>query len=241
MHTTPGRVRVGAAVLGASAVLLTGALPAAADEATARIDTGAGTSGYRVDLGQGYGEMSTTLFTLDLDGGNSLRAYCVEIDVRIDPARGLSEQPWDGFPNPGSPFHDHRDKINWVLHHGYPAVDIESLEQTLAESGIEVRDGLSEREAITATQAAVWHFSDGKDINRDNPVPHAPEAADDVLGLYDYLTGEDNVGIGDQPAPALDVSPGELTGPRASGSARSRCRRPARSPASPASCPRVSR
>ena len=37
-------------------------------------------------------------------------------------------------------------------------------------------------------------------------------AAKDVVALYDYLTGDANIGIGDQPTPALEVSPTELSG-----------------------------
>ncbi|PXY31739.1 thioester domain-containing protein [Prauserella muralis] len=212
MHSRTGLARAGAALLGASATVLLGALPVSANETEAHLDSGAHTPGYRVNLGDGYANMSTTLFGLDIDSGNSLKAYCVEIDVRIDPDRGLQETPWDGFPNPESPFHENRDKISWVLQHGYPAEDTDTIEDALSPEGVEFHDGLSTREAITATQAAVWHFSDGKDLQRDNPTPKNPAAAADVLALYDFLTGEANVGTGEQPRPTLDITPDAAAG-----------------------------
>ncbi len=76
-------------------------------------------------------------------------------------------------------------------------------------------------EAISATQAAVWHFSDGIDLDRDHPLPGVgsgepgaatQDNADDVLALYDYLVGDDNVGIGEEDTPQLEVEPTELSG-----------------------------
>ncbi|MEU6641440.1 thioester domain-containing protein [Saccharomonospora sp. NPDC046836] len=212
MHSRTAFARAGAVLLGASAAVVLTALPATADEVVARIDSQGASAGLRVNLGEGYESMQTNLFRLELDGGNSLRAYCVEIDVRVDPKRDLSEKPWDEFPNPDSPFHDNRDQIHWVLQNGYPSADTDALEGTLTEAGVELHNGLGKAEAIAATQAAVWHFSDGKDLDRENPAPGQAESAGDVLGLYDYLTGDDNVGIGEQPKPTLDISPDDIAG-----------------------------
>ncbi|EID54254.1 thioester domain-containing protein [Saccharomonospora xinjiangensis] len=204
--------RVGALVAGTAAALSLGSVPASADGTKADIVRGGGENGYNVNLGQGSENQQTTLFKLNIEGGNTLRAYCVEISVNVDPSRSLFESPWDEFPNADSPFHANRDHINWVLHHGYPVNDLASLEQKLAEAGAEVHNGLDVKEAIAGTQAAVWHFSDGKDINRDDPSSSKDEGADaDVLALYDYLTGESNVGIA-EPAPALEVSPETAAG-----------------------------
>jgi TQXA domain-containing protein/LPXTG-motif cell wall-anchored protein len=126
----------------------------------------------------------------------------------------MVEQPWDEYPNPDSPFHQNRDKINWVLHNGFPVKSAEDLAAKVTEGGATLNDGLDEKEAIAGTQAAVWHFSDDTDLNRDNPLPRNGDdaAAADVVALYDYLTGDDNIGIGDQPTPALAVEPTSLSG-----------------------------
>lgn len=204
--------RVGALVAGTATALSLGAIPASAEGAKADIVGGGGENGYNVNLGQGSQNMQTTLFTLNIEGGNTLRAYCVEISVSVDPSRSLFESPWDEFPNAESPFHSNRDRINWVLHHGFQGKNLDALEEKLVEQGVELHNGLDKREAIAGTQAAVWHFSDGKDIDRNDPSSSRDAGADaDVLALYDYLTGESNVGI-EEPAPALKVSPETASG-----------------------------
>ncbi|OQO90743.1 TQXA domain protein [Saccharomonospora piscinae] len=197
------------AFAGATALALSlGSVPAAADEGKADFAEG-GTSGYRVNVNGGF--QKTTLFALD-HNGSSLRAYCVEISVNVDENRSLFETPWNEFPNPDSPFHANRDHINWVLHHGFPVQDLGALEQTLTEQGAELHDGLNKREAVAATQAAVWHYSDGKDIDREDPVRSDDPGADaDVLALYDYLTGESNVGVS-EPNASLEIGPEHATG-----------------------------
>lgn len=206
--------RTGAAVLGASMALMAGALPAVADQAQGKLDKTAGVSGFKVNV-EGMPNLSTALFGLRLEGGDLLKTYCVQIEVDIrdedkDLVRG--EVPWDEFPNEHSPFHENREKINWVLHHGYPAVEVDALEKLLTDEELTFDEGLSVPEAITATQAAVWRFSDGKSLDEANPTPQNPAAKNDVLAVYNYLTGDKNVGIGQQPSPTLEVSPEEASG-----------------------------
>ncbi|MGH3762659.1 thioester domain-containing protein [Actinophytocola sp.] len=205
-------VRAGAGVTGVAALMMATAIPAAADPATGVVD--GGTGGYHVNVGDGeLRNLDTSLIGFRLTDGTKLGMYCVEIHTNIDREHPMVEQPWDEFPNPNSPFHAKRDKINWVLHNAFPVKSTDDLAATLAEEGATLDDGLSEKEAIAGTQAAVWHFSDDTDLNRERPLPRGDEdAAKDVLALYDYLTGKKNVGIGDQPIPALEVSPTELSG-----------------------------
>jgi TQXA domain-containing protein/LPXTG-motif cell wall-anchored protein len=137
----------------------------------------------------------------------------VEIDTRIDTQHGMVEKSWDSYPNPKSPFHSNRAKINWILHFGYPVVGTDALAKTLTDQGVKVTNGISDKEAISATQAAIWHFSDGRALDEANPLPKGPmDSAADVVALYKYLTGAGNVGIGEQPTPALAISPADATG-----------------------------
>jgi TQXA domain-containing protein len=187
------------------------AIPASADQASGVVD--GGTGGYNVNVGDGLRNLSTSLIGFRLEDGTKLGMYCVEIHTRIDRDHPMVEQPWDNYPNEGSPFNQNRNKINWILHNGFPVMSVDQLGGTLTEGGATLNDGLDEKEAIAGTQAAVWHFSDDTQLNRDNPLPGADDAASaDVLALYDFLTGEKNVGIGDQPTPALEVSPTEMSG-----------------------------
>ncbi|PRX47799.1 LPXTG-motif cell wall-anchored protein/TQXA domain-containing protein [Prauserella shujinwangii] len=204
--------RAGAAVVGASLAVLGAALPASADEPNDAkgtvLKSKQDIKGYAANV-NGMSDTPTSLIGLKLDQGNTLRMYCVQIEVNIRRGGTMIETPWDQYPDQGSPFHKNRDKINWVLQHGYPAVDTAALAETLGADSL--HDGLSKKEAITGTQAAIWHFSDGKDLNRPNASSGNDEADKDVLALYDYLTGEENKGVG-EPAPTLELAPESLTG-----------------------------
>ena len=204
--------RIAAAVVGAAALLFASAVPATAEDVTGRADSDLNVIGYQVNVGDGWlATIPTSLLGFTLSDGTQLGMYCVEIHTDIDEEHDMVERPWDDYPNEDSPFNDNRAKINWVLHHGYPAKSLEALTAQFPDA----HDGIDTLEAIAATQAAVWHFSDGTDLNRDDPLSgdgSDEEDAEDALALYDYLTGDDNTGIGEQPTPTLSVSPAELSG-----------------------------
>jgi TQXA domain-containing protein len=206
--------RAGAAVAGASvALMMTAAIPAGAESATGKVDPENYVHGHHVNVGGENTDINASLISFKLTDGTELQMYCVEIETPIDNKHQMTERPWDQYPNQDSPFHENRDKINWVLHNGFPVVDAEQLTEVLTEQGATLKNGIDEKEAISATQAAVWHFSDGTDLDRDTPLPKGPfDSKADVLALYDYLTGDANVGIGDQPTPALQVAPNDLSG-----------------------------
>jgi TQXA domain-containing protein/LPXTG-motif cell wall-anchored protein len=206
--------RAGAAVAGASiAVMLSAAIPAGAEPVKGSVDPNGYTNGLHVNVGANYDDMSTSLISIKLEDGTRLQMYCVQIDQRIDTKHGMTEVPWDSYPIKGSPFHTNRANINWILHNGFPVVGTDALGKKLTEQGAKLTNGLSDKEAIAATQAAVWHYSDGRNLNEGNPLPKGPQDAKaDVVALYKYLTGKDNVGIGDQPTAALAISPTDASG-----------------------------
>ncbi|GAA5123689.1 Cys-Gln thioester bond-forming surface protein [Haloechinothrix salitolerans] len=208
MRTRSVLTRAGAVVLGASFAVLSTATPASADDASGTVlGPRHETAGYKVNV-ENKTNLHTALFGLKLDGGNTLRMYCVEIEVDLRHGETMVETPWDQYPNPESPFHENRGKIHWVLQNGYPNVGIEALEAAVGADTL--HDGLSKKEAITATQAAVWRFSDDEGLQRPNAT-QADDATDqDVLALYDYLTSEAK--DIDEPTPTLEVAPETASG-----------------------------
>jgi TQXA domain-containing protein/LPXTG-motif cell wall-anchored protein len=206
-------VRAGAAVAGASVALMMAAgMPAGADPVTGTVK-GEGVNGYHVNVGKNYEDMITSLIGFELADGTKLQMYCVEINTNIDRKHKMVEQPWDSYPNAESPFNQSREQINWILHNGFPVVGADALTKVLTDQGVQLNNGIDDKEAIAATQAAVWHFSDGTNLNEANPLPKGPESAkNDVVALYKYFTGKDNVGIGDQPTSTLQISPTDLSG-----------------------------
>jgi TQXA domain-containing protein len=210
-------VRACAAVTGSTAALMFAtAGHATADAATGLVDRGGDVAGYAVNVGEGvFSNLATSLIGFKLSDGTVLGTYCVEINTEIDDAQEMVERPWEDYPDLDSPFAQNRDKLNWVLHTGFPVREPASLTQLLTQVGVSTNGGIDEREAIAGTQAAVWHFSDDTDLNREDPLPGDDSnaaAAEDVLALYDFLTGDANVGMAEEPAAALAIDPDDLAG-----------------------------
>lgn len=209
MQVRSAFVRGGIAVLAAAAAVMVGAPSALADDGAARgrVSENSGTVGYRINL-DGGGDYIAKLFDFKLSDGKSLKLYCVQITVGMRTDVDMVERPWNKYPAANSPFQKNSDKINWVLHHGYPGVKLDAIADALAKQGVQVHDGVSEREAIAATQAAVWHFSDGVNLNLQKPLAenNPAEANADVAALYSYLTGDQNKGLGAQPKPTLNIA-----------------------------------
>lgn len=203
--------RAGAVLAVASAALMLAAVPAsAADPVKGRWLEKEGTRGVGVRVSPSW-VTEPVLSKFRLSDGTKLDVYCVEIHIGATGDRDMVEVPWDKHPK--DTFHKNSGKINWVLHNSVPRKDLKDL-QALPGLG-----DLDEAEAIGATQAAIWHFSDGINVVESDPTPHKPEAAKDVLALYKHLIGS-AADIAPKPAPELKISPesakgaaGELIGP----------------------------
>lgn len=205
--------RIGAGVLAGTTVLAAapaaGALEVAGPEARAALDATRNVPGLHVNLDE-HGGVSTALIGLTADDGAALRTFCVELHTDLDYRNpDMTEVPWDSYPDPSSPFHQNRDKIHWILQNSFPAAELTEVETAV---GGDFDGGLSTEEAIAATQAAIWSFSDGAELDLDDPTPRGAGTDSDVLALYEYLTGDANTGIGEQPAPELQLDPASLSG-----------------------------
>jgi len=205
--------RLAAALLGASAALMLSVMPANAAGEEWTIDLGTDNAGVevggKVNLVDADGKdesFHTSLKGLNL-GNTKLTTYCIQIDTLIPrdakDRPKMVEAPWDAYPDANSPFRKNNAKINWVLHNSYPSMDIVALRKALADNGVTIKGELSVAEAITATQAAIWSFSDNKKLSAHN--------ADNVVALFNFLTGDKNTGKA-QPTPSLEITPKKLTG-----------------------------
>lgn len=197
--------RTGAAVLGIGVALLSVAPASAADlpkpgplDTTLAAITGLvndhkdvqGTSvtmDYEVGGHAIVQKVGTYLIGLDLSDHSHVQTYCIQLTVGLKSEIGMTEVGWDLFPDLKAGFHKNSKFVNWVLHNSYPA----QSDLTVLATAAGVKGSLSAADAIAATQAAVWHFSDGASL--DVSVHSAA-----ITALYAYLTGGANVGL-DQP------------------------------------------
>ncbi|MBO1900738.1 thioester domain-containing protein [Leucobacter weissii] len=92
----------------------------------------------------------------------------------ISPTHAAHYRPraWSSAPSAG--IRGVERQIIWILTRSYPTVDVATLSAALRAKGHEIgRGDLPEHEAIAATQAAIWHFTDGRRLLEEteaNPV-----------------------------------------------------------------------
>lgn len=213
MSIHPTRRRLGAGALAAGLLVLGPATAFAEDVAVvprAELNPANDVDGLDVMLERDVPPSGTETRLIGLeDEGVALWAYCVQFfePLNYDEPE-MVEVPWDEYPDPESPFHENRDNIHWILQNSYPVLDLDAVETA---TGLEFSDGLSTEEAIAGTQTAIWLYSDELPLD----VAYMSAGSDseqDVAALYTYLTGDANVGIGDQPEPELSLTPASLSG-----------------------------
>ena len=140
------------------------------------------------------------LFTVHTEKG-VIKAYCIEIEVDIIYDSSLRIGGWKDFPGTNK-FKDNPDvqtKVAWIAQNSYPQTDLAKVIET---TGIA---GLTERDAITATQAAIWHLTN-PDETPSLDLAEGDQATKDRVGkLYDYLIGEKNGGLQEPTHPTIEV------------------------------------
>ncbi|MFF7162866.1 Cys-Gln thioester bond-forming surface protein [Streptomyces sp. NPDC008086] len=192
-----------------AASVLTGAGPAAADEAawgqggaTATIG-GLKTYGAAVvHADTGDQEISAGLFEMSVDGGGMLQTYCVDIHNPTQRDAKYHETPWSGTSLGAN---KDAGRIRWILQNSYPQVN--DLAALAGKAG--VKGGLTEQDAAAGTQVAIWRYSDGVDV--DAVDPQAEQLAD-YLEKNARSVAEPQASLTLDP-PAVSGHPGERLGP----------------------------
>jgi TQXA domain-containing protein len=225
MASRTSLVRVGAAVLGVSTALMIGILPAAAgttgsgqnpSDATTATVVGDGSFGAPVTMDLSSAEAAVVgrpsedtqgvvsmlqLVKDDTPVSGVVPAYCIDLTTSLKKHITMKAGWWSSFiGRTGSQFHVNNKKINWILQNSYPS--IKDLSKLSTDAGLP--DTISMPDAISGTQAAIWHLSD--DATLDTAKSH-PDA--DLVALYNYLIGSSNTGIDEG---KVSLSPSQTTG-----------------------------
>ena len=168
------------------------------------------------------GPLGTQLLTIHTDAnGGKILAYCIELDVHSEWGGEMTQTGWSAFPgkNEFGKSHQIREKVNWIVQRSYPQVDLTQIASAAGASG------LTDRGAITAAQAAIWHLTDNFAFNGLHDWEGArhdttSERAQRVKKVYDYLLGSANTGLAETSGPSVQVvaptapgTSGELVGP----------------------------
>ena len=151
--------------------------------------------------------VATTLFTVHTSPAKegNIRAYCIELEVNVKYESDLKVGDWKDFPgtNKFKTNPDVQAKVAWIAQRSYPEVGLAEIAKAAG-----VKD-LTAEDAITATQAAMWHFTN--DFNYSGL--HKADAATEgrVKALYDYLIGGSNTGLKETAKPTVEVNGGNTT------------------------------
>ncbi|WP_436891116.1 thioester domain-containing protein [Nocardiopsis dassonvillei] len=200
--TASALTRPALAALAVTALLLGPlAVPAAADPVRGRY-TGVDEHGHGIVM---RGEEFTTTATFGIDlGERVLPTYCIDFRTGIVEDARYVEDRWADYPGQGD--FGEPGRVHWILMNSYPVVEIGDLRE---ETGI---PGLTKAEALTATQAAIWHFSNGLDLEEVRQNPDLPTVSEEeVVELYELLV-TDAEELPDEPPTALSVSPEQGSG-----------------------------
>lgn len=162
--------------------------------------------GVAFSNGQELSARNVTLLRVRVDDNaeHDLMTYCIEQSVGNDTGTGMHEGSWSDFPG-SNQFPENARKVLWVLNHSYPLLSLDEVKSQLQAAGVDV-SGLTKEEAVAATQSSVWHFSERTDLTEvqgDNQ---------NVWKLYEYLTGDANVGTDEAEPVSLSLTPESATG-----------------------------
>ncbi len=147
---------------------LAGAGPAAADDvpqhqggASATLDGLKTFAGAVLHTDGADQELPAGLFEMTVEGGGTLKTYCIDIHNPTQAQAKYQETPW-AQTSLGA--NDDAGKIRWILEHSYPQVD------DLADLAAAAKTGpLTDQTAAAGTQVAIWRFSDDADVDASDP------------------------------------------------------------------------
>lgn len=203
MRGTQGRgtARLAAIATGAAFAVTVGlaATPAVADGIKAKYKGNNGDQGQQIAVKGGTPWAGVK--NLEVDGtGEILSTYCIDYTNPVGEGDNYSEGEWAdtwlGKPENKAA----AAKIKWILINSFPTKTVADL-KTAANVA-----GLDQREAGAATQAAIWHFSDKIELDKDK------EKNDDVEKLYDYLLANAKADTDTSTKFSLELTPDNVAG-----------------------------
>ncbi|WP_293694916.1 VaFE repeat-containing surface-anchored protein [uncultured Agrococcus sp.] len=176
--------------------------------------SGDAASGHTV-VGAGEGSIATRLFPV-WTGPDALQlAYCVELRVSAHFETPGHVGGWDSFPgtNNFAESQEVRERVAWMVYNSYPLV---SLDEFSAITGI---PDVTEQEAISGTQSAIWNLTDDFEF-AGLAGDHSSESVARVQAVYDFMLSDVNTGRPETSGPMIEMTApsgegtaGQLVGP----------------------------
>jgi TQXA domain-containing protein len=150
------------------------------------------------------GTYSHTVDTITFTDGSSARTDLIRLNPNIEaysldftghaPTKPSHYRAatWSAVPNLRTRAHE--AEVNWILRNSVPALGTAELSRRLRSAGYPLGVGnIAEHEAIAATQAAIWYFTN--DLNLDNRPLNVPVAERRTAnGIFFAFDGEPELG-----------------------------------------------
>ena len=209
-----------------AAAMFIGAASTAMVAGTAHADTtpDGGVTGATFDPqpgpgGQGWVHMTgdhgkgspAGLIGLDAPGSSTpLWTYCIQKTVELQENETYDEHDWTSESQRIGIDQQHLEGIKWILNNSFPQQsDLGQLSTTAGVKGT-----LSDTEAVEATQAAIWTFSDASGKTTLNA---SAEKDTKVIELYNWLTVQAKGHMNDSGSPqaSLTITPASKATPQA--------------------------
>ncbi|WP_168801450.1 thioester domain-containing protein [Glycomyces buryatensis] len=154
--------------------------------ASGTVDSSQDGVGLNGMLGEEEENVWANLLQLHLSEEDTRLVYCIQISEPLQDGNVYEERPWEEIPVEDLPL------VLGVLTSGYTGDNAGTL---LEEAGVagdnEDYDGYSwDQIAYAGTQAAIWHLTDGWEINADDPTVGEAAADGAVLAVQEYLLTE---------------------------------------------------
>jgi TQXA domain-containing protein len=150
------------------------------------------------------GTYSHTVDTVVFTDGSSARTDLIRLNPNVEaysldftghaPTRPSHYRAatWSAVPNLRTRAHE--TEVDWILRNSFPALSPRELSRRLRAAGYPLGSAnIADHEAIAATQAAIWHFTNDLDLdNRPRNVPVAQRrTANGIVFVFD---GEPELG-----------------------------------------------
>ncbi|GGK37791.1 hypothetical protein GCM10010124_33250 [Pilimelia terevasa] len=228
-HSSPRRRTLAlAALVGVAGATALAAEAALADPATTGKATSAPTAWSQTALGRApiavkmSGQpWSSSRQGIDVNGNpdDRLLAYCIELTRTARTGVAMQQIPWSRYPGANAAG-DNLPKINWVVNHSIAATGRADMETAVArwlsDAGRPpLTNGLQAQEALSGTQAALWHLSDDRtlaDVRSPDARSTAAGAAADTRKVYEYFLAQAQDRAEDAGPRGMSVSPADSSG-----------------------------
>ena len=122
------------------------------------------------------GKKTTALFKIKNTDGSEYNAYCVDVKTTIKPGHKYSRVNLEDADYYSK---DSAKHIRAIVRNAYPFISLKEISETLK------LENLTAEEAITATQLAIWEYSNSVNIQS--------QLTGNIANIYKYLVSLDGI------------------------------------------------